>query len=302
MTLRTWLWQTIHHCSGPVGRAYAFFMIIIITISVALIPVEFLQSFTPYFHQLEWFIVGLVGVLTLDLILQVATADDRVAFLRSADFWWDAIALLPFFAEGELRLFNLVAFSDNALHWLHLLRLFLLFELTRIRADRMEKDGTLRRRFSIPEEEKVELVLCKHFLFLLIGLMPAIVVLLLCFLAVGFLGLTVWTLVVVAMACTLAIFFLYRIWQDYLGDVIILTDRRILVTESSLLNQSHHYTPYSRVTRVEASFRGITGWLFRYGSIRLEWRGGGVLYSLARNPQQATSLIRSRIGNAVTTV
>ncbi len=298
--IHDWIWDTIHDFKGRAGKSYAFGMIIVISLAIALIPLQFYSDYVRYAYIIEHFILGVAILLTTDLVLQFLTAPSKFAYLRSSDFMWNFLALLPFYIEGEIRFLHKIELSDAYLHLLHMLRILLLFELTRIHSNLLKDRAELRAAFSVASNEEIMMIVSKHFIFLLIGVISSIVILSFGIGIMTFLGYQVLGGIVIVVSFTLSCIVLYRTWQDYTNDGIVLTSKRIIISDSAWWEIKHSFATYSVVTAVVSRQSGIFGWLFGFGSISMEWRGGQYRISLARQTHKAAEIIRQQISESNT--
>lgn len=269
------LWAVLQHGRGSVGRAFNLCIAILIIISVAIIPLEWVNDFQKYSATIHIFEAVIVGVFTIEYILRIYSAPRRLKYIFS--FWGviDLAAILPFYVG---------IFGSEYIRALRLLRLFKLGGVEP--SGRSDEGQSLEDGIGLLPDETIEHIANKHPLVLFIGGIPSIIAITAAFSA--FLG-TDGDPIGIAIGVTLLLFafvFFWRTWLDYSYDVIYITNMRLIFQDQHLLGRSVNQVGYGAITNVKPQYAGIFSYVFGYGTL--------VIDTAAENPGQISMRIVQR--------
>lgn len=286
---RRQLWGILHHGKGMSGHAFNLLLVILIIVSLALLPLEFIDQLSAYHSTLLAIEVFTAVLFTIEYCLRIYAAPNRWKYVLSFYGLVDFFSIAPFYAGF---------FGTQYVRVLQLLRVIRLLKLGEIEAaaaeDAVEK---MQRGVGLMPEEKVEYVVTRHALFLIIGCVPPLlatsagVVVLLSF-GNHPIPLTV--------ACCLFIFaalFLWKAWLDFSYDVIYVTDKRMIFQNQYLLGRSVNQVHYQAITNVKPFYTSFLGYFLRYGNIIIETMAaevGQIELKMVRKHEKAAHIIMEK--------
>ncbi len=262
--LRKQLWNVMHHGRGHTGHAFNFILVLFILISLAILPLEFLPTFSRFHGALSIIEIITTSVFTLEYCLRIYAAPARLRYAFSAFGIIDLLSILPFYL-GFL--------GTQYLRALRLIRLLRLGEIEAAAAE--DEEQVMEEGIGlISGEENVEYIVTHHAIFLLFGCLPPIIattaaLVLLFLLPPGPIGLTV--------SITLFLFallFLWKAWLDFSYDVIFITSQRMIFQNQHILGRSINQVNYRAITNVKPYYPGIVSYLIGYGSLVIETAAG----------------------------
>ncbi len=253
------VWAVLQHGRGAIGRAFNLGIALLIIISVAIIPLEWIRDFQKYSATIHVFEAVIVGIFTLEYLLRIYSAPRRFKYIFS--FWGiiDLAAIVPFY----LGIFGL--------EYIRALRLLRLFKLGGVEPSARSDEGrSLEDGIGLLPNETIEHVANKHPLVLFIGGIPSIIAItaaLSAFLATN--GDPIGIAIGVALLLFAFIFF-WRTWLDYSYDVIYITNMRLVFQNQHLLGRSINQVGYGSITNVKPQYAGIFGYIFGYGTLIID--------------------------------
>lgn len=281
---RQHLWSVMHDGQGPAGHAFNFTLILLILLSVAIIPLEFLsdvQEFAFIGHVIEAVVIGL---FTLEYGMRIYAAPNRLRYLFSFYGLVDFFSVVPFYAGF---------FGSEYIRLIHLVRLLKLTEIEP--AASSDSMLTMQKGIGLAGGEKVEYVVTKSPVVLFIGVLPPIV-------SVAFglgLLLSIETYSAIALSSTLfffALVFAWKAWLDYSYDVIYVTNYRLIFQNQHILGRSINQVNYPAITNVKPFYPNVLSFIFRYGSLIIdtaaEHPGQIGLHTVSHHEQAAHVIMR----------
>lgn len=260
--LRRQLWAILHDGQGMSGRAFNLLLIVVIIASLALLPLEFIHQLSPYHGALATLEIFTAVLFTLEYALRIYAAPNRTRYLFSFYGLVDFFSIAPFYL-GFL--------GTQYLRALRLLRIIRVLKLGEIGAAAAEDgESRMRRGVGLVEDERVEYVVTRHPVYLIVGCLPpllstsAAVAVLLAFDAHP---------VPITVAVCLLLFamvFLWKTWLDFGYDVIYVTNRRLILQNQYILGRSINQVNYHAITNVIPYYPSTLGYVLRYGSLKIE--------------------------------
>ena len=110
-SLRKNIWDIMHYCKGPVGHVFSYAMIVLIVISVAILPLEFMPVLQQYAAVLVGMEIVLTALFTVEYLLRIYGAPNRLQYVFSFFGIIDLMSILPFYlgflGTQYLRIFRL---------------------------------------------------------------------------------------------------------------------------------------------------------------------------------------------------
>ena len=283
---RQQLWRIMHDGHGKTGHAFNVMLIILIIISVALLPLEIFPAFNVYRRSLATIEVILTSLFTVEYLLRIYAAPQRLRYVFSFYGLVDLVSILPFYL-GFL-----------SMPWLRALRMLRLLKLGEIEAAGTEEDAAdLERGIGLTPDEHVEYIVSRHPIFLLVGTFPTLFSI---SVAMGVLFLFEQNPISIAIAVTLILFaliFFWKTWLDYSYDLIYITSRRLIFQNQHLLGRSINQVNYYAITNVKPSYTSIISYLMGYGSIVIDTPSaqlGKVELHIVRGHEKAAHLIMAK--------
>lgn len=282
--VREQLWSVMHDGRGRTGHAFNFALVVLILISVAIIPLEFL----PQYRRFEQFVLVaesvIVALFTLEYALRVYAAPNRLRYVFSFFGIVDLLSVMPFYAG---------IFGTEYIRVLRLIRLFKLVEIE----PAAERDETIAmaRGIGLADGESVERVITKSPIILLFGAIPPLVAL-----TFG-LGILLTFEGPIALAVSLVLFFfalifLWKAWLDYSYDVIYITNYRLIFQNQHILGRSINQVNYPAITNVKPFYPNPISYILRYGSLVIdtaaEHPGQIGLHSVRRHEEAAHCIMQ----------
>jgi hypothetical protein len=274
----------IHDGRGRAGRAFRFVLIMLILLSSALIALEFLEGGKQYMQILAVLEGIVVGLFTLEYLLRIYSAPDRLKYVFSFFGIVDILSIVPFYAG---------LFGSPFIRLLLLIRLAKLGEID---ASAKNEDVTeMRKTIDLMAGESVEYVVSKSPIALFLGAITPLVAL-----TFG-LGLLLINRnpASIAAGCSLLLFalvFLWKTWLDYSYDVIYVTTFRLIFQDQHLFGRSINQVSFNAITNVKPFYPNPLSFILRYGSLIIdtaaEHPGQIELHTVRRHEQAAHRIMQ----------
>lgn len=283
---RKQLWRIMHDGHGKSGHAFNVLLVILILISVALLPLELFPVFNVYRRALTTLEIILTSLFTVEYLLRIYCAPNRLRYVFSFYGLIDFIAVVPFYI-GAI-----------SAPWLRALRILRLLKIGEIEAAGTEEDTEdLERGIGLAPDERVEYIVSRHPVFLFVGVIPTLVAI---SVALGVLFLFEQNPISIAVAVSLLLFafiFFWKTWLDYSYDLIYITSRRLIFQNQHLLGRSINQVNYHAITNVKPSYSSMLSYLIGYGSIVIDTPSaqlGKVELHVVRGHEKAAHLIMAK--------
>ena len=266
---RQQLGSFLHHPTGRWGHMFTGFVVVLILLSMAELPLRFTPLFTgPAATLLHGFDMFIFVFFTIEYIARLLTAPSWWRFALS---WYgiiDLLAIVPFL----LSVMGVVAEHPEflALRALRILKLAKAVHLQR-EADYEESIKHSRHQdFAPMDGEKIERIVGQHPIIFVATLLPPTVFLNLAMGSLLVFGGSPWGLSLSILFGTFAFVFFYKSWLDFHYDVIFLTNRRVVVQNRYLFGRSTNAISYDAITNASPDDRGFWRFLFGFGDIKIE--------------------------------
>lgn len=282
--MRTQMWTVLHDGKGTAGRVFSFFLMFFILISVAVIPLEFIEAIRDY-HNVIHAIEGIViAVFTVEYILRIYAAPKRWRYIFSFFGLVDLLSIVPFYAG---------IFGTEFIRIVHIARFFKLGQVEP--AAETDADEVRKKGIGLIDGEHVEHVVTKSPVVLLVGVIPPILSISFGLgILLGFPG-----IVAISTAITLFLFafiFFLKAWLDYSYDVIYVTNYRLIFQNQHLLGRDINQVNYQAITNVKPKYPGPLSYMLRYGSLIIdtaaEHPGQIGLHTVRRHEQAAQCIMQ----------
>lgn len=294
--MRQQIWSVIHEGRGPSGRAYNFLSLALILFSVAILPLEFapgMERFSTVLLALE---VAVTSAFTLDYLLHIWGAPQRIRYVFSFFGIVDLLSLLPFYL-GFL-----------AIPYLRVVRLVRLLRLGEIDpAGAAEEEQELHDGIGLAQGETVEYIVTRSPVYIIVHSLPCVVA---ATFGIGLIITQAQNPAALTVGCTLLLFafvLLWRAWIDFSYDVIYVTSDRLIFQNTHLLGRSVNQVPYQAIMNIKPSYPNLMSYLLRYGSIVIDTASAGhgqIRLHMVRRHEHAAHIImqknvtHSRQGNS----
>ncbi len=284
--MRLFLWNVLHHGRGRIGHAFNFFLVVLILISAALVPVEFFPTFGPYTVGIHILEAMIVGIFTVEYLLRIYAAPKRLRYVFSFFGIVDLLSIIPFYAG---------IFGTESIRVLRLIRLFKLAEIEAA-AENDEADA-MQRGMRLVEGETVEYVVTKSPVVLFLGVIPPLIALTF---GIGILLLTQGNIIGIALALGLFLFafiFLWKAWLDFSYDVLYVTNFRLIFQNQHLLGRSINQVQYAAITNVKPFYPSSLSYLLRYGTLVIDTAAetpGQISIDMVRRHEHAAHIIMQK--------
>ncbi len=282
------MWAVLHLGRGRVGRMFNAGMSLLIVVSVAIIPLDWIDGFDKYLSVIHAIEASIVGVFTTDYLLRLYAAPRRWKYVFS--FWGivDLLSIAPFYAgvfgTEYVRLFRLVRF----------------FKLGEVEPSAQSDEGlSLRHGLGLLEDERISHVATKHPLVLLVGCLPCIVAITAAFTAIIGSDLNPFGIAIGVALIVFALALFWRTWLDYSYDVIYVTNMRLIFQNQHLLGRSVNQVGYGAITNVKPQYAGVFSYLFGYGTIIIDTaadRPGEIGMHMVRQHEKTAHAIMREMG------
>lgn len=286
IVLRRQLWSVMHDGKGNTGRAFNILLILLIIFSIAILPLEFLPVLTEYHLLLLGMEISVTALFTVEYILRIYAAPNRLRYCFSFLGIVDLLSILPLYL------------GTIGTRYLRIFRLVRLLKIGGIEAAGSEEDDeTMERGVGLTDDEHVERVISHHPLFLFIGCVPALMAV---SAALALLFLLPTNPIVLSLSSSLLLFtllFLWKTWLDFSYDVIYVTSRRLIFQNQHLLGRSINHVNYRAITNVKPSYPSAMSYIFRYGTIVIETPSasvGKIELHMVKQHEQAAHLIMAK--------
>lgn len=278
--LRGQLWELLQYGKGTRGQVLSYLVIVMILLSVAIIPLEFIESRSLLFDALVGLEIAITAVFTIEYLLRLYASPSRFRYVVSFFGIIDLLSILPFY---------LGLFASQYIRVLRLTRLVRLLKISRIEAAAAVNKEQAREVGLIPGERVIHVVTRHPFIFML-GLLPVAILL--------SIALTIMLIfegypIAIAIAVTMMLFaliFLLKAFLDYNFDVIYVTSHRLIFQNRHLLGRNMNQVNYRSITNVKPQYTGIFSYILGYGSIIIETPaefGGKIEQSYVRRHEES---------------
>lgn len=282
------LYAVLHYGRGRVGRLFNATLALLIVVSVAIIPLEWIDGFEAYLRIVHVVEACIVGVFTLEYFLRIYSAPRRWKYVFS--FWGivDLLSIAPFYGG---------VFGTE---YVRVLRLVRFFKLGEVEPSALSDEGrSLERGIGLLPGEEIAFVATKHPIVLLLGCLPCVVSVTAAFSA--FIA-TEGNLIGIAIGVALLLFaflLFWRTWLDYSYDVIYITNVRLVFQNQHLLGRSVNQVGYASITNVKPQYAGIFSYLLRYGTLIVDTAAehpGQIGMTMVRRHEKAAHAIMRMMG------
>jgi len=118
--------------------------------------------------------------------------------------------------------------------------------------------------------EKVDFVVSRHPLILIIGLFPVLVALSTALVIYALLGPSTVSISIMGTLIVFSCIFLWKALLDYNFDVIYVTSHRLIFQNWHLLGRNTNQVNYRAITNVKPKYTGIWSYILGFGSIIIE--------------------------------
>ncbi len=282
------VWAVLHHGRGRLGRMFNATLSLLIVVSVALIPLEWIDEFQSYIDVVHILEGCIVGVFTIEYLLRIYSAPRRFRYIFS--FWGiiDLLSIVPFYAG---------VFGTE---YVRVLRLIRFFKLGEVEPSGLSDEGrSLERGIGLLEGEQIAFVASKHPLVLLIGCLPCVIAITAAFSAfIATEGNPIGIAIGVALLLFAFVLF-WRTWLDYSYDVIYVTNMRLIFQNQHLLGRSVNQVGYGSITNVKPQYAGLFSYVFRYGTLIVDTAAehpGQIGMTMVRKHERAAHAIMRQMG------
>jgi len=248
--------MVLHEGKGRPGKVLNFSLIVLVLLSVAILPLEFLPNFPKFDGVLYTVEAIVIGVFTVEYLLRIYAAPNRLKYIFSFFGIVDLISIMPFYAG---------LFGTEYVRALRLVRFIKIAEIES--SAQNDEEEQMHKGVGLVEGERVEYVVTKSPIVLFLGAIPPVI-------AIGF-GLA--TLLAfegdplsIAVAVVLFLFgliFVWKMWLDFGYDVIYVTNYRLIFHNQHLLGRSINQVSYPAITNVKPFYPSVFSYLLRYGSL-----------------------------------
>lgn len=255
---REHMWSVLHDGKGRLGHAFNFGLILVILLSTAVVPLEFLPSYREYDEVIHVLEAVIVALFTVEYVLRVYSAPNRIRYVFSFFGIVDLLSIMPFYAG---------VFGTEYVRILRFIRFFKLAEMDA--AAEKDEIATMQRDMGLMDGETVQYVVTKSPVTLVFGVLPSIIAL-----TFG-LGLIVNVEGYPALAVAIALFlfafvFLWKTWLDFSYDVMYVTNYRLIFQNQHLLGRSINQVGYPAITNVKPYYPNPLSFICRYGSLVID--------------------------------
>lgn len=283
---RKQLWSVLHEDKGRLGHALNFVLVLLILVSVAILPVKFLSTSPAFNFSLDIIEAVIVAVFTVEYLLRIYAAPNRVRYIFSFFGIIDLLSIAPFYSG---------VFDSEYIRLIRLIRFLKLGEM-RAGAEADEED-VMQKGIGLVEGERVEYVVTKHPLFLFVNCISPMIAI---SFAVIVLLLSDGNLIGIACGVSLlllALLLLLKIWFDFSYDVIYLTNYRLIFHNQHLLGRSINQVNYPSITNVKPFYPNALSYIFRYGSLVIDTAAehpGQISIGMVRRHEDAAQIIMQK--------
>jgi len=253
------MWAVLHLGRGRIGRMFHACISILIIVSVAIIPLEWIDGFEEYLNVMHAIEAAIVGTFTLEYALRVYAAPRRWKYVTSFYGIIDLLSIAPFYAN---------VFGNQ---YVRMLRLVRFFKLGAVEPSAQSDEGlSLREGLGFLPDETIEHVATKHPLVLLLGSLPCVIAV-----TAGFATIIGTHAHPIGIAISVALFLFagvlfWRSWLDYSYDVIYITNKRLICQNQHLLGRSINQVAYASITNVKPEYAGVLSYVFGYGTLIID--------------------------------
>lgn len=303
-TLKQHCHAVLHQNKTPLAHLVNGIITFLIILSVAVVPVHFVETASWLQSVLFFFDRFTVTVFTFEYLLRIWSAEKPLHYVFS---WWgliDLIAILPFYLNRLGFLDSFMIFM--AFRVLRVLKFSRMYGIEDVQSDLNSTTDKQKDHggFKKMEEETVFDIVQQHpVIFLLRICIPIILI----SFGLTLILLTQGNLVAVGLAglfFVLAGFFYFKAWLDFNYDVIIVTSHRVIVQDREIFGWKANDISYQAITNIFPDTMGFFNWFFKCGNVVIETAAmnGTLTFKYAQRPNTIVALIsknRQKIISAV---
>jgi hypothetical protein len=279
------LWDVLHNGRGRAGTVFRLTLVVLILVSSALVPLEFLSRDASSHDIIAVLEAIVIGLFTVEYFLRVYAAPKRMKYIFSFFGIVDLLSILPFYAG---------LFGSPFIRLIRLIRLLKLGEVDA--AAEMAEHADMRKGIGLVEGEKVEYVVTKSPVALILGLITPLLSLTFG-LGILLLGEGVAAIAAGVTLILFAIVFVWKSWLDFSYDVIYVTNFRLIFQNQHLLGRSVNQVSYNAITNVKPYYPNPLSYLLRYGSLVIDTAAehpGQIQLHTVRRHEQAGHFIMGK--------
>ena len=260
--LRGQLWSILHDGKGMSGHAFHLALVILIIVSLALIPLEFISQLHAYHDTLLTIEIFTAACFTMEYVLRIYAAPNRWKFVFSFYGLIDLLSIAPFYL-GFLGTQYL-----RSMRLMNVIRVLKIGEMEAAAAE--EETETTERGMGLLAGENVEYIVSRHPLFLIVGCIPPVVATMIAIITLIMTDQNPVAITVATCLFLLALLFLWKAWLDFSYDVIYVTNRRLILQNQYMLGRSINQVNYQAITNVKPYYTSWMGYVMGYGNIVIE--------------------------------
>lgn len=282
------LWAVLQLGRGKAGRIFNAGISLLIVVSVAIIPLEWIDGFDRYLYAIHVLEAAIVGAFTTEYAMRVYAAPRRLRYVFSFYGLVDLLSIAPFYAG---------VFGSQ---YVRLLRLVRFFKLGEVEPSAQSDEGlSLKHGLGLLDDERISHVATKHPLVLLVGCLPCIVAITAAFAAIIGSDLHPVGIAIGVALIAFALVLFWRTWLDYSYDVIYVTNMRLIFQNQHLLGRNVNQVGYGAITNVKPQYAGVLSYLFGYGTIIIDTaadRPGEIGMHMVRHHEKTAHAIMREMG------
>ncbi|MCK5460495.1 ion transporter [Candidatus Gracilibacteria bacterium] len=269
------------------------FLVFLIVLSIAVLPLHFLPSPDWVHDYLIFFDKFIITVFTVEYILRIWSARRPLRYIFSKWGAIDLIAIIPFYlAKMSLLSAPEIFFGFRILR---ILKLGKIYDIERAAILDCAKDS--HGEFRVLEGEEIEHVVRKHPLVFLLNLLLPLSLTTTSLTVLVFFQANLFAVIFTCLFLFFAGIFFFKAWLDFNYDVIYITNRRIILQNRELFGAFSNDISYESITNVKPDNTGILHWLLKFGNIQIETAAiqGTLYFHDAPNPHEVVRhIIRNR--------
>jgi len=245
------------------GRFKNAFLVGLLIFSLASLPLFFfISTESSAYENLLLFEKFAVTVFFIEFFFKLTFSPHRFQYLFSKSGLLDFFCLLPFF------FFHIELFSPFPFYFL-VFRLFRILSFVRFPPHETAQTKAYEHYIALAEE-KLQRIVQKHEIVFLSEILIPLLLLSCVFLSLTFLDFFWLRIGVAFFFFFLSVLFFLKTWLDYRYDVLIVTDRRLIVQDREFFGSKSNNIRYESVSDVVVDGNGFFKWLFGFGSITIK--------------------------------
>ncbi len=253
--------DTFFNSKSGIGKFFNSFIVFWIIITVIILPLYFLYpTGNPNFEKILVIEKIAVTIFLIEYVFCFWTKKGGVSYIFSWESLIDLLSIVPLF----LYSFGILSFFPSPLLLLRILKILKFVKVPEINESKLvQRYGAFQ---ALPDERLQKIVQKHNIVFVISILLP------LFFISMGVFILFFSEFNIISIIITFILFILggilyIKTWINYRYDVIILTNRRVVIQNKDVFGGTSNDVRYESISDIIPNTSGFIKWLLGFGTL-----------------------------------